>query len=796
MSRLGQDVRFAVRTMIRTKSMAILAILAFALGIGVTTAVFSIFNGVLLEPLPFPDPDQLVMVFDTQPACTTCPASFPKYSDWKARNQVFAAIGGSTQASFVLTGVGAPEQVNGVAATASLNDVFRVQPQLGRWFTDDEDKPGGPKVVVLAHKFWQRRFNGDPSVIGRRLLFDGDPYEVIGVMPRTFTHRSGDFYVPLQRKLDPGTRGSHFLSTYARLKPGVPLDRAVREMRALGDSLAREFGNNHGIDVKSYRELVVGQIRGPLQMLMGAVLCVLLIACFNVANLLLAAGLSRRREIAVRLALGAGQKDVARQLTCEALVLAMAGGALGLLLAIWIVRVFVTLAANNLPRASTIHIDARVLAFTAAISIAVGIVCGLSPLVRLRLKTLTTALREGDTRTGSGGGGTFGNGLVIAEIAIAFALLVGAGLMVKNLLLLERRDAGIATDHVIAFDVSPSGPRYRDGATLSAFYRTLNERLAAMGGVQHVGLISHLPMYRFGNNGEMTREGGNPWGANDNPLVEYRYLYGDYLKALGIPVLRGRPLDSRDGPNTNGVLINQAMADKFWPGEDPIGKRFGQGGDPKNYYTVVGVIGNIRSFGLAAKSPYEFYRTTDQAPFGSMTVVLRTGGVDPSSLIPSARSMVSTIDPNLPVTNVQTMQEVVSASVGQPRLLSALSGLFGALAGLLAMVGVYGVTAYNVRRQRREYGIRLALGADPARVRRLIVRRGALVAAAGIGIGALAGLALARLLASMLNDVKPTDATVFLGNAAAVLVVSMAACYVPARWAGRVDPALVLRNDQ
>jgi putative ABC transport system permease protein len=795
MGRLGQDLRYAFRAALRTKSVAGLAILAFALGIGVTTAVFSIFNGVLLAPLPFPQPDELVAVYGTQPACATCPASFPKYHDWKTRNQVFTAMGGSTQASFVMTGMGAAEQVRGLSTTASLHDVFRVQPQFGRWYSDQEDQPGGPKVVVLAHKFWLRRFAADPAVVGRRVLFDGEPYDVIGVMPATFTHRNGDFYVPLQRQLDPATRGNHFLTTYARLKPDVPLDRATREMRALGETLAREYGYNHGIDVRSFREVVVGQIRGPLRILMGAVLCVLLIACANVANLLLASGLSRRREIAVRLALGAGQNDVARQLTAEALVLAGAGGALGLLLAIWIVRVFVALAANNLPRASTVHVDARVLAFTAAVSMLVGIICGLSPLIRLRLRTLTTALRDGDTRTGSGGGATFGNGLVIGEIALAFALLVGAGLMVKNLLLLERRDAGIVTDHVIAFDISPSGPRYRDRAAVSSLYRTLDERLAQVGGVQYAGLISHLPMYRFGDNGEMTREGGNPWASTENPLVEYRYLYGDYLQALGIPVLRGRALDTRDGANTNGVLINQAMADKFWPGDDPIGKRFGQGRDLKTYYTVVGVVGNVRSYGLAVQSPYEFYRTTDQVATGSMTVVLRSTGVEPSALIPSARAIVTSLDPNLPVTNVQTMQDVVSASVGQPRLLSALSGLFGALAGLLAMVGVYGVTTYNVRRQRREYGIRLALGADPAAVRRLIVRRGAAVAGIGIATGAVSGVFVTRLLTSMLHDVTPTDPTVFGANAALVLLVSLAACYLPARWAGRVDPALVLRND-
>jgi predicted permease len=691
--------------------------------------------------------------------------------------------------------MGAAEQVNGLYTTASLNDVFRVQPLLGRWYSEQEDQFGGAKVVVLAYKFWQRRFSGDPSVVGRTVTFDGEPYEVIGVMPASFTHRNGDFYVPLQRKLDPATRGNHFLATYARLAKGVPLDRAIREMRTLGESLAREYNYNHGIDVRSYREVVVGQIRGPLQVLLGAVFCVLLIACANVANLLLASGLARRREIAVRLALGAGHKDVARQLTVESLLLAVAGGLLGLLLAIWIVRVFLVLAANNLPRAATIHIDQRVLAFTAITSIAVGVVCGLWPLLRMRLRTLTSALREGDVRTGSGGGATFGNGLVIAEIAVAFALLVGASLMVKNLMLLERRDAGIATDHVIAFDINPSGPRYKDRAPIATLYRTLDERLAAVAGVQYVGLISHLPMYRFGNNGEQTREGGNPWGPNENPLVEYRYLYGDYLKALGIPVLRGRALDARDGEGTSTVLINQAMAEKFWPNEDPIGKRFGQGTDVKQYWTVAGVVGNIRSFGLAARTPYEFYRTTDQVPPNSMTVVIRSSGVDPSSLIPTARSIVSSLDPNLPVTQVQTMEEVVSASVGQPRLLSALSGLFGALAGLLAMVGVYGVTSYNVRRQRREFGIRLALGADPGAVQRLIVRRGALVAAIGIAIGCAAGLGLTRVLGSMLYDVKPTDPTVFLGNAVMVLLVAMAACYIPARWAGRVDPALVLRND-
>jgi predicted permease len=413
--------------------------------------------------------------------------------------------------------------------------------------------------------------------------------------------------------------------------------------------------------------------------------------------------------------------------------------------------------------------------------------------VRLRLRTLTSALREGDTRTGSGGGATFGNGLVIGEIAVAFALLVGAGLMVKNLMLLERRDTGFRTDRIIAFDVPLAGPRYKADAAQAAFYHELYERLSGVSGVESVGLTSFLPMYRYGWNGEMTREGGNPWGAGENPLVEYRWIAGDYLKTMGIPVLEGRALDSRDGANSKNVLINKTMADKFWPNADPLGKRFGQGSDVSQYYLVVGVVGNVRAIGLAAKTPYEFYRTIDEGSFAPLTAVIRTAGADPAVVIPAARQIVANMDSNIPVTNVQTMEEVVSASVGQPRLLSALSSLFGGLAGLLAIVGVYGVTSYNVRRQRREYGIRLALGADPRAVRRLIVRRGALVALAGIAVGAGAGLLLTRLLESMLNDVKPTDASVYAANAALVLVVSMAACYIPARWAGRVDPAVVLR---
>jgi len=787
-------LKVAFRSVVRSTFVSTLAIIAFALGIGVTTAVFSIFNGVLLAPLPYPESDRLVRVYDVQPSCATCPASFPKYTDWKQRNQVFSAIGGSSDGSTVLTGAGDPIRVRTSFTTASFGDVLGARPRLGRWYTDDEDRPGGPKVAVLSDDLFAQQFGSDPSIVGRTITLNGDAYEVIGVLPASFAHRRSQVFVPLQRKLDPATRGSHFLPVYAKLKSGVTLERAAAEMRALGVTLAREFGNNHGVDVQSMFEATVGNVRTPLRVLLGAVLCVLLIACANVANLLLAAGLARRRELAIRVALGASIRDLARQMTLESLVLSLTGGVLGILLAAWTVRTFVVLAGTQLPRATTIAIDGRVLWFAAAVSVGTGIFCGLWPLARLRMSELASAVREGDVRTASVSGRRFGNALVVVEIATAFALLVGAGLLVKNLLLLRGRDAGIRTDRIVAFDVSLAGPRYKENDQQVAFYRELYDRLSHAGGVESVGLTSHLPMFNYGWNGEFQIEGGTPWGPNEAPLVEYRWIAGDYLKTMGIRLLAGRLLDAHDGKTSLAVMINQSMAKKFWPGKDPLGKRFGQGSDTSKWYEVVGVLSDVRSISLSRNAPFEFYRTLDESAFNGMTVVVRTVNDDPTTIVPTARQIVASLDPLLPLNNVQTMEHVVGESVGQPRLMSALTTLFGALAGALAIVGVYGVMAYNVRRQRREFGIRLALGADSSRVRNLVVARGLTLASIGVAIGLAASWALTGVLKSMLNDVKPTDPIVFAATAIGVVAIAALASWLPARAAGRVDPMVVLRD--
>ncbi len=794
MFRMLLEVRSAARGVVRARLVSGLAVLAFALGIGVTTAVFSIYNGVLLEPLPFSHPEQLVAVYDTQPACTACPASFPKYHDWRERNRVFTEIGGVMRSAFVLTGGGEPARLPGARTTASFGAVFAVRPLLGRWYSADEDRPGGPKVVVLSHDLWMQRFGADPRVLGRTIVLDGESYEVVGVLPQGIAWARAELYVPLQRALDPATRGNHFLQTFARLRPGVTVAGAAAEMRALGATLAREFGNNHGIDVRAYTEVMVGSVRTPLDVLLGAVFLLLLIACANVASLLLAAGMARQRELAIRLALGAGPRDLARQLTVEGVLLGLAGGAAGVLLAVWMVRTFVALAGTELPRAANIAVDGRVLAFAALVSLAVGVFCGVWPLVALRRREVASTIREGDSRTISGAGLRFGNGLVIAEIALAFTLLVGAGLLVKNLEQLRSRDAGLRTDRVVSLSVEPSGPRYASDESAVAYYHELYDRLVAIEGTEAIGMISHLPMYDFGWNGEFSIEGSNPWPPNEAPLVEYRWFYGNYFRTLGVPLLKGRRLDARDGKGSNAVLINHAMAEKFWPGQDPLGKWFGQGPDRSAWYQVVGVVGDVRSFGLARATPYEFYRTIDESSFNPMTIVIRTRSADPTAVVPTVRRIVASLDDTVPVAHVQTMAQVVSESVGQPRLMSALTGVFGGLAGLLAMVGVYGVMAYNVRRQRREFGIRLALGAEAGGVQSLVIRRAVTLAGLGVAIGLIGSLWLTRLLEALLNDVKPTDPAVFGATAVAVLAVGFLASYLPARAASRVDPMIVLRD--
>jgi putative ABC transport system permease protein len=758
-----------------------------------------VFYGVLLKPLPYPDADRIAVVYDVQPACQTCPASYTKFVDWRTRNSVFEEMAGINNNTGVVTGLGDAERVAVARTTWTVPAVFKTPPAIGRWFTEQEDAPGGEKVAVLGNGYWVDRFAADPGVLGRSVTIDGDGYTIIGVMPPDFQSTT-QIFKPLQMAPDPGQRGTHFLPTYARLKPGVTLAQAQKEMVALGAVLAKEFGQNHGIDVQSYTWRVLGNITQPLRMLMGAVSLVLLIACANIANLLLATGASRKREYAVRAAIGATRWDLARQILIESVMLSTLGGALGLLLAAALIRVFVTLADTIVPRAATVSIDTHVLLFAAVLSIATGAFCALWPMLRLDVRSLASITRENDQRAGGDAvSRRFGHGLVVAEIALAFSLLVGSGLFLKNLMRLEGHAIGFETEHLIAFDRPISGAKYKDNDQITAFYDALLPQVAALPRVEKVAATSHLPMYNFGWNGEVSLEGGNPWPATSAPLVERGWVSPGYFSTLNIKVLKGRAFDNRDTATGEPVtILTKATAEKFWPGQDPIGRRM-QGTSQPNakspWLTVVGVVDDVRSFGLDRSVPYQMFFSAAQYPFGPMTIVMRVAGDNPASVIPDVRRVVTGIDPSLPVAKVQTLESVVSRTVSQPRLISVLTSVFGALAGLLAAVGVYGVMAYNVRRDRRQFAIRPALGADPSRVRRLILTRGVALGGAGVVIGGLGALWLTTFVRSQLSDVAPTDPLVFAAAAAALFLVAIAACARPAFQAAKTDPLGALRGE-
>lgn len=794
MSRILGDLRQSLRLLRRKRAFTFVVVLTLGLGIGVTTAVFSVFHGVLMQPLPFPDPDRLVRVYDVQPSCATCPASFPKYHDWRERNRVFEAIGGSAPTSLALTGRGLPAQFTGMRTTASLVDVFGVPPRIGRWFSEEEDQPGGPSVVVVTHEFWSSQLSGSPDVLGSTLVLDGTGHEVIGVMPAGFTHRGADLFVPLQRELDPSTRGSHFLAIYARLADGVTVERAQAEMKQLGEELIAEFGGNHGIDVQSYHEAIVGNVRAPLRVLLAATLMLLLIAATNVANLLLAAGIERRHDLAIRLVMGGKRSDIARQLLVEGFVLAAAAGLAGVTLAFVFVRGLRVAVADVLPRAASISVDLNVLAFSAGVSVVVGLFCSVWPILVVQRESLSVIVREDGTRASRSSGRKLRNGLVVAEIALSFVLIVGAGLMAKDLVLLEERQTGFRTERIVAFDLAPSGSRYETPEATSRLWEELHERLTRVDAIESVGLTSHLPMANFGYNGEFRIEGEQPWPDSEAPLVEYRWMHGEYLETLGVPLLKGRKLGPGDGEGTRTVLVNRTMAAMFWPGQDPIGKRFGQGDDLSAWYEVVGVIGDVRSRGRADAPAPEFYRLIAQSPFTRMTVVMRSKSEDALAMVPTAREIVASIDPTLAVANVATMDEVVTKSVGRPRLFAMLSGSFALVAGLLAIVGIYGVIDYSVRRERREFGIRLAIGASPSDVRSQVLRNGLRLALTGIGIGAAGSWALARFLRALLHDAQPVDPAVLCLTASVLIMAALGSALLPAHSATKVDPSVVLRE--
>jgi putative ABC transport system permease protein len=788
-----QDVRFGLRLFRKTPGFLAMTILALGLGIGANTAVFSVVYSVLLKPLPYPEPDRLVTIYDTQPDCDSCPASYPKYVDWREQNRVFQVIGGSSGGSAVLTGRGDPERVPIANATASLFRVYGINPVLGRAFSEDEDRPGGPKVTVLSYGFWERRFGKDARIIGQTLVLDEVPRTVVGVMPQGFTHRMADAFVPLARQLDERQRGTHFLATWGRLKTGVTVERAKREMIALGHRLAREHGTNHGIDVRPLRDQVVGDAATPLLVLFGSVAFVLLIACANVANLLLARAAARRREVAVRTALGMTKGRLVRQLLTESVMLSLAGATVGLALAWGGVRLFVATAPPVVPRMASIAIDGSVLLFTLGVAIATGILFGLAPVLHARGGPADALKEETGRSTGNLVSRRAGAALVVAEIALSVTLLVGAGLTVKSLINLQHQGLGVVVERVLAFDVALPKARYDTDDRVRIYFAAALEHLRAIPGVQSAGAITLLPLRAFGNNAEFHVEGKTLWKANQAPLAETRVVDGAYYQTMGIPLIRGRFFTPRDDARSKQVVIvNESLARRCWPGENPIGKRLSVGSP--DWYEVVGVVGDVRTYSAADTPRYEISGPLSQGPSPQMTFVLRSATADPTTLTASIRRELAEVDATQPISKLQTMEEVVRTSLSRPRLLSVLISVFAGLAALLALVGVYGLVAYAVSQQMPEFGIRMAIGASPHALIGLVVKRGGLLALVGMATGAATAFALTRLMTSVLYQVQPADPLVFGLTCLAVLVAALAACYLPARSAAKVDPISTLRT--
>jgi putative ABC transport system permease protein len=804
---LMQDVRFGARMLAKSPGFTSVALLTLMLGAGANTAIFSLVNAVLLRPLPFHDPDRLVMVWEDAskigfPRNTPSPGD---YSDWKADKQIFEDVAALDRRSANLTGDGEPEQIEIEYSTHNLFTVLGVRPILGRLFTREEDTPGANRVAVISHALWRRRFAGTQTVVGRPIFLDGIKYIVVGVMPQgfSFPERETSLWLPMAFTPERlAQRGNHYLQVIARLRPGVSLLQANAELKVMAEAVARNYPENGFIDrffVEVLRDYYTQDVRRGLIVLVIAVGCILLIACANVANLLLARGIGRAREVGVRMAMGASRGRVVRQLLTESILLAVAGGFLGLLIAQWCFAFLKSFIPEDLTPIAHVTLDWRVLAFSMLIILMSGILFGIAPAIHASRLDLNDVLKEGGR--GAVGGRKAGLREVFAttEAALSLLLLIGAILMLRSFSNLRGVDPGFRADHVLALRVNVPDSRYGSFTKRSEFFDRVLERVRALPGVQNAAFTSVLPLTNKGGTSDF-----KPQGQLRRPGVVYdacnRVVSPAYFETMRIPIQRGRSFDVRDGASAPPVaIINETMARQFWPGEDPIGNRFRFGGsEEKNpWVTIVGVNEDVRNMGLGAPVKAEMSFPYWQAKNNWMVpldLVIRTIG-DPMSLAGGVRRTIWSIDRNQPVSDIQTLDDLLDNEVMQRRLQARLLGGFAALALALACVGMYGVLAYLVTQRTKEIGVRLALGAEARDILRTVARRGMVLAGSGMTIGILGALALSRFLSSMLFDISGKDPMIYASAVAIFAGVALAACSIPAVKASRIDPVLALRNE-
>jgi predicted permease len=790
------DLRYALRTFVRSPGFALTAAATLAIGIGANTAIFTVVYALLLKPLPFRDADRLIYVHDTFPAVANASVSLQKVLALRDGNRTLAALAATAPGSLTMTGRGEPQQISTTRVTGDFFGVLGVAPLAGRAVTRDDDTPNAPPVIVLTYGLWQRTFGGALDVIGQTILADGRPHTIVGVMPPDFAYPARvEAWVPLA--MVPSPSSGNFLRIVGRLKPAVTIEQATAELDSVTEAYNKENGLRRGVRVWPLHAYLSQNTRQTVLVLQGAVLLVLLVACANVANMLLARSVSRRRELAIRLAVGAGPARLLRQLLTESLLLASAGGVLGVLLGGWLLRLFLALAPIGFAGVQSITIDRQVLVATAFVAMLTGIVFGVAPARRAFRADANDSLRDAGGRGASAGGARGASRLlVIAEIGLAMVLAVGAGLLVKSLLRLQSQDAGFRADGLMTFQINLPPAQY----DLDRSRRAVAELIAQLSGIPGVtaaGAINWLPLQNFGFNGPFSIQGRGPLGTPDKqPVIEYRMVTPGYFEAMRIPVRRGSSFTVRENERDRPVvIINEAMARQFWGNENPVGARVQLGLDAGTVVReIIGVVGDVRSAALNQTPVPESYVPYAQAPFQSVAVALRTIG-DPAALLPAARQRVAAIDPDLPIVRPQTMVNVVDASAGSARLSSTLTSVFALLAALLAGVGIYSLVSYSVASRTREIGVRVALGAEPASVMRLIVGEGVSLAAIGLAAGAAATVMLANTLKSMLFDVSPLDPLVLAATAAAVIALSAVASFVPAWRVMRVDPTVALRTE-
>ena len=805
------DLRYAVRMLAKSPGFTAAAVLSLALGIGANTAVFSAINSVLLKSLPYPQPDRIVLVWseDKTQGLHRGQVSATDIADYRAQNHVFAEMSTYTDFRPVLTGAGEPERIFGAQVGDGFFDVMQVKPMLGRVFTAGEQVDGKDSVAVLSYGLWQARFAGDPQIIGKIITLSARPYTVTGVLPAGFHSlppgllpAPAQFYRPVAEPPDEKERASRHLRAIARLKPGVTLAQAQSEMDLISRQLEREHPDSDsklGIHLVTLREDLVSPVRPALLMLFGAVVALLLIACANVGNLLLARSITRHREIAIRAALGASRTRVIRQFLTESVLLATAGGVLGLLGAMWSTSLIETFGSRVIPMLSGVEIDTRVLAFTLIISIVAGVVFGCAPALRASRVNLNETLSDGGRAPGAvSSRSPLRSALVVTEVALAMVLLVAAGLLIKTVFRLNSVNPGFNSERVLSMNVWLPRAKYPKAENWNAFYERMLQRVNALSGVEAAGLTSVLPVSENFDRRTVEIE-GQPQHPGELSEVDNYIVTPDYLQAMSIPLVRGRTLTSHETTDAPfAVLVSESMARKYWPGENALGKRIRfYNSDPaeqRPWRTVAGVVADVKQYGLDTAGTMALYVPQLQMPQSTMTLVVRTRG-DPAAMAEPIRREILAIDPEQAVFNVATMEHVVAESISLRRVSMILLAGFAALALLLAAIGIYGVLAQTVVQRTHEIGIRMALGAQMRDVLNLILGHGMVLVALGILAGIAGGLGATRLIANLLFGIAPNDLPTFLAISLLLGAVALLACYLPARRACRVDPMIALRYE-